>query len=173
MKYAFIIGSNAFIVPSKVIIYEDSEGEKEFLRINALCSDVPPNVQQSALSIDIDIQDEDGSPIMILANGLVAGPVYSIERERDSIKVLRADGSLVIQVHQIDYKTAMGLEHNISAELEIYPQIAIIRITGEFLLGGMHIAAENEKLYIDQTGYGNSVQTGKNQLKFAPEGVVL
>ena len=173
MKYAFIIGSNAFIVPSKVITFVDDKEEREFLRINSIYHDLPPTEKQPFLDIDLNIKDTDGTPIFMLTNITVDNASYSIKKERNSIQVLRADGSLVIQVHQLDDETAMGLEHNITAELEVNTPIAVIRINGDFMVGQLNISAENEKLYINENGYGNSVLAGKNQLKFTTDGVKL
>ena len=36
MKYAFVIGSNAFIVPRGAISYGDHDFGKEFLKINSI-----------------------------------------------------------------------------------------------------------------------------------------
>ena len=173
MKYAFIIGSNAFVVPNPVISYIDDEEEREFLRINSIYHDLPTTEKPSHLDIDLNIKDTDGTPIFMLTNMTVDNAAYSIKKERDSIEVLRADGSLVIHVHQLDDETAMGLEHNITAELEVNTPVAVIRINGDFMAGGLHISAENEKLFINGNGYGNSVQAGKNQLKFTTDGVEL
>jgi len=173
MKYAFIIGSNAFIVPSKVLSYADNDDEKEFLRINSIYHDLPPGVQEAHLDIDLDIKDIDGTPILMLANQTLNSASHTVKKERNSIQIVRADGSLIIQVHQLDDDSAMSLEHNITAELEVNMPIVVIRINGDFMAGGLRIAAENEKLYVNDIGYANSVLAGKNQLHFTTNGVVL
>ena len=173
MKYAYIFGSNAFVVPSKVVSYADGEEEKEFLRINGVYHDLPPGAGEQHLDIDINIQDTDGTPVLMLANLTLNSAPYSVKKERDSIEVLRGDGSLIIHVHQLDDESAMGLEHNITAELEVNMPVAVIRVNGDFMIGNLHVSAENEKLFINGNGYGNSVQAGKNQLKFTADGVVL
>lgn len=173
MKYAFIIGSNAFIVPSGIIVYGDQDEEKEFLRINSIYHDLPPGAEETFLDINLYIKDADGTPVNLLADKPAAGTGYAVLRERNFIKVLRADGSLLIHIHQLDDDAAMSLEHNITAELEVNTPIVVIRITGEFLLGALDITAENEKLYINKIGYGNSVLAGTSHLKFTSEGVVL
>lgn len=172
MKYAFIIGSNAFVVPQNGIRYEENGAEIEFLRINSVYHDLPQK-ETSFLEINLDIRDTDGNSIMVRNNNLDAGSGYTLKQDRDSISVLRANGSLVIQVHQLDDDSAMRLEHNITAELEVNTPVAAIRITGDFKVGGMHIRAENEKLFIDNNGYGNSVLAGANALVFSAAGVVL
>jgi len=173
MKYAFVIGSNAFIVPRGAISYGDHDYGKEFLKINSIYHDLPPKAEPTFLEIDLDIKDIDGSPVVLLANKPVSDVPFTVKKERDSVWVFRADGSLIIQVHQLDDDAAMGLEHNITAELEVHAPIAVIRISGEFMVDGLRISAENEKLYINENGYATSAMAGKNSLKFTSAGVVL
>ena len=173
MKYAYIIGTSAFIVPSKVITYVSEGEEKEFLRINSVYHDQDPKAGESFLECDLDIKTLDGRPITLVANKAVTGAPYKIITEKDSVQVLKADGDTIISIHQLDDESAMSLEHNITAELEVNAPIAVIRIFGEFMLGSLYIKAENEKLFINHNGYANSVQAGKNQLQFTTEGVSL
>ncbi|MDB5132587.1 MAG: hypothetical protein JWR02_2336 [Mucilaginibacter sp.] len=172
MKYAFVIGSNAFVVPRNRINYGEAGHENEFLRINSVYHDLP-NAETSSLNIDLDIRDVNGTQVTILANTLKAGAPYTLKKERDSIWILKPDGSILIQVHQLDDESAMALEHNIAAELEVNTPVAVIRLTGEFMAGELHIRAENEKLFINDNGYANSVLVGVNELRFSSEGVVL
>jgi len=173
MKYAYIIGSNAFIVPGSSVIFEDQGYGKEFLKINSIYHDLAPTAEPTFLDIDLDIKAVDGTPVFMLANKTVINTHFTIETERDSVHVLNTDGSTIIHVHQLSDDAAMELEHNIVAELEVHAPIVVIRITGEFMTGDLHILAENEKLYINENGYATSAMVGKNQLKFTPEGVVL
>jgi hypothetical protein len=172
MKYAFVIGSNAFVIPQNSICYQENGAETEFLRINSIYHDLPQK-QTSFLEINLDIQDTDGSPITVRNNELHAGTDHTIKHDRDSVCILRANESLVFEAHQLDDDSAMSLEHNITAELEVNTPVAVIRITGDFKVGGLHISAENEKLFINNNGYGNSVLAGSNNLVFSPAGVVL
>jgi len=172
MKYAFVIGSNAFVVPQNGVCYEESGGEVEFLTINSIYHDLPQK-ETSFLEINLGIHDTDGSPIMVQNNRLQAGTAYTIRQDRDRVSVLRANGSLVIQAHQLDDDSAMSLEHNITAELEVNTPVAVIRISGDFKVGSLHIRAENEKLFINNNGYANSVLAGANNLVFSTAGVVL
>ena len=173
MKYAYVIGSNAFIVPSKVVSYNDNGEQKEFLRVNSIYHDLPPSAGETFLDIDLDIEDTDGTPVNLLANKSINALPYTIKQDRDSIHVVRPDGSTLIHVHQLDDESAMSLEHNITAEFEVHAPVVVIRITGDFMLGNLHISAENEKLYVNNNGYATSALAGKNQLQFTPEGVVL
>jgi hypothetical protein len=173
MKYAYIIGSNAFVVPSKVISYADGGEDHEFLRINSVYHDQSPPSPETYLDCDININDIDGTPFILVANKAVTGSHFTVETERNSINVLRPDGTSLIHIQQLDDESAMNLEHNISAELEVNMPVAAIRLFGEFKLGSLYINAENEKLFINDDGYANSVLAGANQLKFTTDGVVL
>jgi hypothetical protein len=173
MKYAYIIGSNAFVVPSPVINYLDHGEEKEFLRINSIYHDLPPTAEKSELNVSFNVKDSNGSRISVTDNNAAPSSTFRVETERDSVKLVRRDGSTIIHIHQLDDDSAMALEHNITAELEVNTPVAAIRIFGDFELGDLHISAENEKLFINRNGYANSVLPGNNQLKFAAEGVLL
>ena len=170
MKYAFIIGSNAFIVPNGVISYADKDGSKEILRINSIYHTNKPG---SVLSVDLNINDTTGTAIKLTANIIEGNANFKVKEERDSVKVLRADGSPVIHIQQLDDNTAMDLEHNITSELELNSPIAVIRIFGDFKAEDLNISAENEKLFINDNGYATSAMTGKNQLEFTAAGVVI
>jgi hypothetical protein len=173
MKYAFIIGSNAFVVPSKVIAYTDNGMDKEFLKINSIHHDQGGAAPETSLNCDIHITDLDGTPVEMIDNRITTGPSYSVSAENTGVKILRHDGTQVIFVHQLDEDAAMSLEHNITAELEVNMPVTAIRIFGDFKLGELNISAENEKLFVNDDGWGNSVKAGENQLKFTEAGVVL
>jgi hypothetical protein len=173
MKYAFVIGSSAFIVPGKTISYGTDGNWKHFLRINAIYHDTSAPAENTYLDIDLDIKDTDGTPVTILSNKPVTGAPYTIKAERDSITVLRLDGTTIIQVHQLDDESAMSLEHNIVAELDVHAPVVVIRVSGEFFVDRLHIRAENEKLLINDNGYATSTMIGHSDLKFTEAGVVL
>lgn len=173
MKYAFVIGTAAFIVPGKAINYGSDGNWKPLLRINSIYEEKGDGAEISQLNVDIDIKDTDGTAITIVANKPATSSSYNITAVKDSIKVTRSDGTPVIHVHQLDWDAAMALEHNITAEFEVQQPAAVIRITGEFLVDAMHVRAENEKFFIDDNGYATAAMIGHNDLKFTPDGVVL
>ena len=173
MKYAFIIGSNAFIIPRGAISYGEPGNQKDFLKINSIYHDTKAPAENSFLDIDLSIKDLDGSAVIITSNKSVTGAPYTVLKERDSVRVSRPDGSLIIHVHQLDDKAAMGLEHNITAELEINAPLAVVRVSGEFLVDSLHVRAENEKLFINDNIYATSAMTGHNRLEFTGDGVVI
>jgi len=49
----------------------------------------------------------------------------------------------------------------------------VIRISGDFVTEGLHISAENEKLFINDNGYATSALAGKGNLQFTEAGVIL
>jgi hypothetical protein len=73
----------------------------------------------------------------------------------------------------MSWKTAMALEHNIVAELEVHQPVVPIRVRGNVTLGGLHIEMDNEKLFIDANSYANSTLSGKTDLNFSREGVLI
>ncbi|MDB4924593.1 hypothetical protein [Mucilaginibacter sp.] len=170
MKYAFIIGTSVFIVPNGVISYADAEHSKEIIKIRSIYHNNEPG---SALSIDVDIKDVNGNSIIIIDNIVEINSVFTVETQRDYVKVLNPDGLVILNIHQLDDQSAMRLEHYIVAELEVHAPVVVIRISGDFETEGLHITAENEKLFINNNGYATSALAGKDQLLFTEAGVVL
>jgi len=153
MKYAFLIGSSVFVVRGKTISYGEEGDWKPFLRINSV-SQGGAGANQSHLDVDIDIRDTDGAQVTVLSNKAATGAPYTINTMRDSVQVFRMDGTSIIHVHQLDYDTAMSLEHNIVAELEVNMPLVVIRVTGDFFVDQLHVRAENEKLLINDNDSG-------------------
>lgn len=168
MKYAFVMGSSAFVVPHGVIRYADEDTSTDILRINSLWHDNDPN---SFFSIDLDIKDKNGNGV-ILNNNKALGTGVRVIADGKSVQVLDENGVNIIKVIQMDDKTAMSLEHNIIAEFEVNMPLAAIRIFGDFMTHGLHILAENEKFYVNDDGYATSAMAG-NDLRFTPAGMLL
>jgi len=168
MKYAFIMGTCAYIVPHGVISFADHENSNEILRIKTIYHDTEPN---SFLSIDLDIKDKNGNGV-VLSDNKALGTGVSVIEERDCVKVLDTDGSIIIKVQQMDDESALRLQLNIVAELEVNAPIVAIRIFGDFMTHDLHIMAENEKLFINDEGYATSALAGRD-LRFTSAGVIL
>ncbi len=169
MKYAFIFGTSAFIIPQNIIKYANEDTSKEILRVNSVYHNDKP---ESIFSIDLDINDADGNVVRITANKPESEGSYKVTETRDSVTVLNSDNSLLIKVHQLDDETAMSLEHNITAELEVNSPVAVIRINGDFMAGDLHILSENEKLFINEDGYATVALAG-DSLRFTADGVII
>ena len=171
MKYAYIFGSNAFIVPENSISYTDNDQTIEFLRINAVHRDSANPSEQSALSINANIRDTEGRALKLVNNKAETAAGFTITEENDRILVLDSDDRTVLDVHQLDTESAMALEHNIIAELEINDPVAVIRLRGDFMLGRMHTEIDNEKLFIINNSIANSVLNGHGSLVLTATGV--
>lgn len=173
MKYAFIMGSNSFIVPGNTLIYTDNGQSAQFLKITSIYHDRPPGQGQSSLTVDMDIKDTDGNPLQLKGHTPENTGGFKITEQRDRVLVTKPDGTTVIDVHQLDDKSALKLEHNIIAELEAFAPVVVIRIRGNFMINQLHIEIDNEKLFVNGNSYANSTLTGKTCLQFTTEGVVV
>ena len=170
MKYAFILGSNAFVTPHGAITYSSDDEIKSFLSIRSIYL---TNAADSHLSINAEIKDMHGRLLRIDNNVAQRDTDFNVKTDLDQVLVTDANGTTVLDVHQLDEESAMALEHNISAELEVNMPFTAIRIHGNFMLEGMHIEIDNEKLFINGNSIGNSVLAGQNNLQFVPSNVII
>lgn len=170
MKFAFLFGSNVFIIPSNVINYVDNDETNEFLKIKSICH---RNGEDSALTIDTDLMDVEGRGLKIHDNEVVKSFGYKVSKTPDRILAKGMNNSTVLEIQQLDEESAMKLEHNIVAELEAHSPDAVIRIKGDFMMGKMHFAVDNEKLSIGRDSYASAAITGQNELTFTPTGFVI
>lgn len=170
MKYAFIFGTSAFIVPQAVIVAANEDITKQILHVHSLYHNNNP---ESFFSINLDIRDAAGNYIRLTGNQAESEGSYKVETTKDSVKVLNADGSLLIHVHQLDDKTAMNLEHNITAEFEVNMPLAVIRIKGDFMAEDIHVIAENEKLWVNEDSWATSALASDGPLRFTAKGVAI
>ena len=170
MKYAFLFGTSAFIVPQGVITVANDDITKQILHVHSLYHDNDPS---SFFSINLDIQDAAGNYIRLTGNKAESEGNYKVETERNSVKVLNSNGSVLIHVHQLDNETAMNLEHNITAEFEVNMPLAVIRISGDFMADGVHVVAENEKLWVNEDSWATAALSGTGPLRFTAAGVAI
>jgi len=173
MKYAFLFGSNVFVVPGNTISYVDNILSTRFLRIVSVHKDNPSGEKRSVLSIDADIRDNDGHVLRIANNQVEDISNFLVHETYNRLLVEKRDGSTVLDVHQLDHKTAMSLEHNIVAEMEVNMPLHVIRIRGNFMAGGLHIEINNEKLFIDDDSYATAALAGETDLRFSHSGVLI
>ncbi|MDB5136315.1 MAG: hypothetical protein JWP37_2918 [Mucilaginibacter sp.] len=169
MKYAYILGSNAFVSPDGFISYTENGETKTFLSIRSIYHDTAAD---SRLSIDLDIKDMYGRDFK-LTNNQTDNTTGVNMAERDRVLLTNNDGTTIIDIHQLDDESAMRLEHNIIAELEVHAPIAVIRIRGNFMLGGIHIEIDNEKLFVNDNSIANSTHASHTNLQFVPSDIVL
>jgi len=169
MKYAFLFGSSAFIIPQNIIKYANEDRSKEIIRVNSVIRTDRPD---STFSINLDINDAAGNLVRITNNGAESEGTYKVTSDSNSVTVLNADGSLLIKVHQLDWDTAMSLEHNITAEFEVNMPLSVIRISGDFMAEDVHVVAENEKLFVNNDDWATAALAGES-LRFTADGVII
>jgi hypothetical protein len=172
MKYAFILGSNAFITSHGIISYTDNGETKEFLRINDTIKN-KSGVAGKALSVNIDIKDLNGNAVKLSNDGAAATNVHLVANDR--IKITNPDGTTVIEVHELGKDAVRGLSHHITSELDTEGTVAVIRLFGHFVVGNNHISIDNEKLFIDGNSYAESVHVEHHNggIVFTETGVLL
>ena len=173
MKYAFLFGSNVFVVPGNTISYIDNILSNRFLRIVSVHKADPSCEKRSVLTIDADIKDNEGRVLKITNNQSEDITNFLIHETYNRLLVSKRDGSTVLDVRQLDLKTAMSLEHNVVAELEVNMPLHVIRIRGNFMAGGIHVEIDNEKLFIDDGGYASAALAGDTDLRFSHSGVLI
>ena len=171
MKYAFIIGSNSFIVPGNTLVYTDHN--INFLRINSIYQDRPAGQNSTVLDVDLDIKDIDGTAIRINRNEPAETGRADVAVNKDRLHITRSDGTTIIDIHQMDDDSAMALEHNIVAELEVHSPVVAIRVRGNFMVDDLHLEIDNEKLFVNGNAYANSTQAGKLNLQFHHDSVAI
>lgn len=169
MKYAFILGSNAYIASHGVITFFEDTHEKEFISIQSVFK--PVKAGNTELSVDLHIKNADGYNIDLLDNKPL-GPAR-IEESAERLRVLNIDGTTMIDIHQLEKHDYMALSHHITAELGRYDEIAVIRLYGHFMVGHHHISIDNEKLFIDNESFAESVLIGNAGVQLRSNGVLL
>jgi acyl CoA:acetate/3-ketoacid CoA transferase len=172
MKYAFILGSNAFITSHGAISYNDKGETKEFIKINKTVKNKSGTA--GSLDVSVDIKDTDGASVK-LTGSIIESTGFHLEQTNDRIKLLKPDNSTIIDIHELSDKAAAGLSHHIIAELDTQSPITVIRLFGHFMAGSHHISIDNEKVFIDGNSYAESVHVEHHDggIVFASEGVVL
>jgi len=149
-------------------LFEDTQ-EKEFLKIQSVFK--PVKEGNTELSVDLHIKNAEGYNVDMLANKAIG--VSHVEESPERLKILNADGSTLIDIHQLEKHDYMALSHHISAELERYDPIAVIRLYGHFMVGNHHISIDNEKLFIDSESFAESVLIGRGSVQLRTDGVLL
>jgi len=169
MKYAFILGSNAYIASHGVITFFEDTQEKEFLKIQSIFK--PVKEGNTELSVDLHITSSGGYNIDMLANKAIG--VSHIDESPERLRIINADGTTMIDVHQLEKHDYMALSHHITAELGRYDEMAVIRLYGHFMVGNHRISIDNEKLFIDNESFAESVLIGRGGVQLRTDGVLL
>ena len=173
MKYAFVFGSNLFVVPGNTIKYIDHEQTNRFLRIATLYKEPEPGKLHRFLTIDTDITDFDGHTLKLTGNKFEDSNGFQILEQHNRVLVTRHDGTTFLDVLQMDDNSVTQLESNIVAELEVNRPVTVIRLRGNFYIGDIHVEIDNEKLFVDNESQAGSVLAGDGDLLFSHSGVIL
>lgn len=150
------MGSNAFFTSHNVISYAANGDTREFLRINHTVKH-KPGATATPLGVNVDVCDARGTAVK-LSDNVIGTPGFHVEQTNDRVRILKSDDSLIIDIHELSDEAAAGLSHHITAELEKEDYVVVIRLNGHFRIGDLHISIDNEKLFIDDNSYAESVQ---------------
>ncbi|HTI58320.1 hypothetical protein [Mucilaginibacter sp.] len=171
MKLAFLFGSNVFIIPNNIISYVDNDQTNIFLKIRSIFR---KNTAQSALMIDADLKDTEGRGLTIHDNEIVSSFGYKVSKTPDRILAKGLKNDTVFDIQQLDSESATQLDRNILAELRAHSPDAVLRISGDFMMGKMHVAVNNDRLSIGRDSYyASEARAGVNELTFTPSGLVV
>ncbi|OKS87622.1 hypothetical protein [Mucilaginibacter polytrichastri] len=161
MKYTFLFGSNAFIVDQPVITYLQDGEPIELIRIKSIYAPSTNPAEQKVLVVDTHITDTLGHTITLADNDYEHSD-YKVKRTNNQIHVTNSTDHTVLDVLQLDTATAGHLSSHIINELHNVGETHVLRIRGDFMIGEHHITVDNEKLYIDDDIYAESVHVGHN-----------
>ncbi len=172
MKYAFLLGSNAFIVNNPVITYLQDNNAVELLKIKSLYSPATNNANSTILVVDTNITDAHGHRIALMDNDLDHSDYRSVRTDKQ-IHVTDSEGHIVIDILQLDEAAKPGLSSHVVNELAHHPYAKVIRLRGDFMFGEHRLTIDNEKFFIDDDIYAESVQVGSNGIELSAKGVIV
>src|SRR3569623_1866062 len=98
MKYAFLFGSNVFVVPDNTISYVDNILSTRFLRIVSVHKDDPSGERRSVLTIDADIKDNEGHVLRNTKNRSEDTSNFLNHDTYDRVLVNKPNGPTVLEV---------------------------------------------------------------------------
>jgi hypothetical protein len=134
-SYAVLLGADKLIGTNGVLSLEQDGKMLEFFRVRDVFS---PGRTGSALAVDADIKDTDGTSAIKLTNNnpVVMGAGLRIQSSDTQLLVTRADGTVVFKAEQVEpdpsFRPAGG---PLKDFFEQNPVEAVIRITGKFYAG--------------------------------------
>ena len=141
-SYAVLLGTDKLIGTNGVLSVEQDGKRLEFFRIREVFN--PANAG-SALAIDADIKDTDGTSEIKLAhnNPVVVGTGLRVQSTDTQLLVTREDGTVVFKAEQVEpdqsFRPAAG---PLKDFFEQNPVGAVIRITGNFYAGSRLVKSD-------------------------------
>lgn len=156
MKYAFLLGSNAFIVDQPVITYEQDGIVTEILRVKSLYRRIDSSSDVHQLVVDTNFKDSAGHNIALADNDFDHSD-YKVTRTEKQIHVTNGSDHAVLDVLQLDDNAVAGLSSHVINELGHVNVDYLIRLRGDFMVGDHHITIDNEKMFVDDDVIAESV----------------
>ncbi|MBW4641375.1 MAG: hypothetical protein KME05_24805 [Gloeocapsa sp. UFS-A4-WI-NPMV-4B04] len=153
-SYAVLLGTDKLIGTNGVLSLEQNGKSLEFFRIRDVFSQARPG---SALTIDADIKDTDGTSEIKLANNapVVIGAGLRVQSSDTQLLVARDDGTVVFKAEQVEpdqsFRPATG---PLKDFFEQNPVGAVIRITGNFYAGS-HLIKSDARVDPTDVPFGN------------------
>ena len=98
---------------------------------------------------------------------------YDYVRTDNHIHVADSHGHIVIDVLQLDEDAKPGLSSHVVNELAHHPDAVVIRLRGDFMFGKHRLTIDNEKFFIDDDVYAESVQVGSHGIELSAKGVIV
>ena len=170
MKCTFLLGSNAFIVNNPVITYVQDNNTVEILRIKSLYSPLHNDQNSTVLIVDTNFTDAHGHNIALIDSDFSHSD-YKTVRTDKQIHVTDSNGHIIIDVLQLDEDAKPGLSSHVVNELAHHPDTTVIRLRGDFMFGNHRLTIDNEKFFIDDDVYAESVHSGNNGLELSANGI--
>jgi hypothetical protein len=172
MKYAFILGSNAFLVSKPVISFTENGETRDLIKLNRTYEPHKTGAD-SFLDVDTDVAlPHKGAGLKLKnnsANGSAVG--YHVKESDRQVMVLGGDEHIILDVHQLDADAIRGLSSHVINELDWHEPYIAIRVRGAFSVGDHEIEIDNEKVFIDNESYAETVHVGNDGVVFSPQGI--
>ncbi|QQL50362.1 hypothetical protein [Mucilaginibacter ginkgonis] len=172
MKYALLFGSNAFFVNRPIITSTLDGNEIELLKINSAYREAVNGQSATSLSVSSNVSSVNGTAIDVSENSFNQAN-HNVDVTTNQVHITDSHGNTVLDILQILPEAIDGLSSHVLNELHNIGEAIVIRIRGDFMVGDHHISIDNEKLFIDDDVYAESVQVGENGVEFGPNGVVI
>ena len=172
MKYAFILGSNAFLVSKPVISFVENGTTHDLIRLNRIY-DHAKSGTDTLLDVDTDVTlPHKGGSIRLKGNKadeLASG--YHVKEDSKQVMILGNEDSIILDIHQLDDDAIAGLSSHVINELNWHEPYIAIRVRGAFAVGEHEIEIDNEKIFIDNESYAETVHVGDEGVLLSTAGI--
>lgn len=171
MKYAVVFGSNMFIGTTGVLSYEEEGKLKDFFNVKEIYRE---RSSGSYLAVDVDIKDADGSRIVKLfkSKPVVESSAIKVMYDKKRTYVTKEDETIVIEIEQLDTNDLSLPQSGPVAEMLNSNQLdAVIRVTGNFIVGDYKVVATTENTKIGGNTFDGNLAVGTSGLVLKQTGI--